>query len=311
MKRRPLVHQEAEQEFTMEEMDRALSEAKNNKATGEDDIPYEMLKNLGEKAKEVLLWLYNSCWNGNGIPTKWRTAIIKPLLKDGKDPKLTESYRPISLTSCVGKILEKLAADRLIYILESRNILNDNQAGFRPNRCTTDQVLKLVQHATDQIHSSKANPRTMTTFFDYEKAFDKVWRDGLLWKMIKLNIPKKLVKYVRHFLSGRKTRVEFNGTRSKAFRLDQGLPQGSCISPLLFLIFINDIDVDLHPDTIASLFADDTATWMVDGKIKGSNRTLMQEEIDKILAWASKWKMSVNKGKTKSMIISSSKKDTK
>ena len=311
MKRRPLVHQEAEQEFTMEEMDRALSEAKNNKATGEDDIPYEMLKNLGEKAKEVLLWLYNSCWNGNGIPTKWRTAIIKPLLKDGKDPKLTESYRPISLTSCVGKILEKLAADRLIYILESRNILNDNQAGFRPNRCTTDQVLKLVQHATDQIHSSKANPRTMTTFFDYEKAFDKVWRDGLLWKMIKLNIPEKLVKYVRHFLSGRKTRVEFNGTRSKAFRLDQGLPQGSCISPLLFLIFINDIDVDLHPDTIASLFADDTATWMVDGKIKGSNRTLMQEEIDKILAWASKWKMSVNKGKTKSMIISSSNKDTK
>ena len=83
------------------------------------------------------------------------------------------------------------------------------------------------------------------------------------------------------------------------------------ISPLLFLIFINDIDVDLHPDTIASLFADDTATWMVDGKIKGSNRTLMQEEIDKILAWASKWKMSVNKGKTKSMIISSSNKDTK
>ena len=112
-------------------------------------------------------------------------------------------------------------------------------------------------------------------------------------------------------MSGRKTRVEFNGTRSKAFRLDQGLPQGSCISPLLFLIFINDIDVHLHPDTIASLFADDTATWMVDGKIKGSNRTLMQEEIDKILAWASKWKMSVNKGKTKSMIISSSNKDTK
>ena len=215
------------------------------------------------------------------------------------------------MTSCVGKILEKLAADRLIYILESRNILNDNQAGFRPNRCTTDQVLKLVQHATDQIHSSKANPRTMTTFFDYEKASDKVWRDGLLLKMIKLNIPEKLVKYVRHFLSGRKTRVEFNGTRSKAFRLDQGLPQGSCISPLLFLIFINDIDVNFHPDTIASLFADNTATWMVDGKIKGSNRTLMQEEIDKILAWASKRKMSVNKGKTKSMIISSSNKDTK
>ena len=125
----------------MEELERAIDESKRNKAS---DIPYEILKNLGSKPKELLLFLYNKCWERNGIPTKWKTAIIKPLLKDGKDPKETVSYRPISLTCCMGKLLEKIIADRLIYILEDRNLINDNQAGSRPNRCTTDQVLKLV-----------------------------------------------------------------------------------------------------------------------------------------------------------------------
>ena len=124
-----------------------------------------------------------------------------------------------------------------------------------------------------------------------------------------MNLPNRFIRYVHHFLSGRKTRVEINGSRSDNSRLDEGLPQGSSISPLLFLIFINDIDVELDPDTTASLFADDTAAWMKDGKIRGSNRVLMQQEIDKILEWADKWKMKVNEDKTKVMVISSSNRD--
>ena len=133
-------------------MMRVINEASNNKAARSDDIPYEMIKNLGEKALEMLLHLYNRCWEGEGIPTKWREATIKTLLKEDKDPKDPTSYRPISLTSCLGKILEKIIANRLIFILESRGILSNNQAGFRPGRCTTDQLLKLVQEASDNIH---------------------------------------------------------------------------------------------------------------------------------------------------------------
>ena len=195
MKRKPQAHQESEQNFTLEELERVIAEAKNNKAAGEDDVPYEFIKHLGPNAKQFLLYLYNRCWEGEGIPTKWRTAIIKPLLKGGKDPKLTVSYRPISLTSCVGKLLEKMVADRMLHILEDRNVLNDSQAGFRPGRCTTDQVLKLIQQASDQMHSTD-NPRTMATFFDYEKAYDKVWRDGLLFKMQQLSIPERYIRYV-------------------------------------------------------------------------------------------------------------------
>ena len=124
--------------------------------------------------------------------------------------------------------------------------------------------------------------------------------------MLKMNLPSRFVKYTRHFLSGRKTRVEVNGVRSAPFRLNQGLPQGSSISPLLFLIFINDIDVDLDIDTIASVFADGTAFWMKEGKIRETNKRLMQG----IIAWADRWKMKFNEGKTKAMVIAISRKDT-
>ena len=100
----------------------------------------------------MLLTLYQKCWRGEGIPTFWRVAVIKTLLKEDKDPKDPVSYRPISLTSCLGKILEKIIANRLIYILEDRGLLTENQAGFRPGRSTVDQVLKLVQEASDNMH---------------------------------------------------------------------------------------------------------------------------------------------------------------
>ena len=197
-----------------------------------------------------------------------------------------------------------------MYILESKGLINDNQAGFRQNRATTDQILQLVQSASDQLHlPAKESKGTMCTFFDYEKAYDKVWRDGLLFKMTQLQIPTRYLRYVRSFLSTRNTVVEINGTKSKTFLLNEGLPQGSAISPLLFLIFINDIDVNIHPDTLVSLFADDTAIWTQIGKDREQSRKKMQEGIDRICEWAHKWKMKLNEGKTKLVIISTKETD--
>ena len=302
---------EAEQDITMFELERAIEETGTNKAAGKDEIPYEFLRNLGTKAKLMILCLMNKCWQGENLPRQWRTAIIRTLLKDGKDPKETTSYRPISLTSCLGKVLEKIVADRLMHFMESRGLINDNQAGFRQNRATTDQVMKLVQSASDQLHKPKGQSKlTLCTFFDYEKAYDKVWRDGLLYKMIRLEIPWRYIRYVRFFLSTRQTVVNINGVASKMFTLNEGLPQGSAISPLLFLIFINDIDVDLHPDTLVSLFADDTAVWTQRGVDQEHSQRIMQEEIDKICEWARKWKMKLNEGKTKTVVISTKPSDT-
>ena len=319
-RKRPSVIQENEKSITMEELNRVIDESGLNKAAGEDDIPYELVKHLGPRAREMLLHIFNLVWTGGPIPANWVTAIIKTLLKDGKDPKITSSYRPISLTACMGKLMEKIVADRLTYVLEKRGLLADSQAGFRQNRCTTDQVLRMTQLATDQIQARNQSSATVITFFDYEKAYDKVWRAGLLLKMQEMGIPDRFIQYVRSFLSARKTTVEVNGVRSSSFFLKDGLPQGSSISPLLFLIFINDIGIDLHPDTIASLFADDTAVGTqhegTPGKpppitrIHAQLQTRTQEEVDKIINWAKKWKMSVNGDKTKVLVMSSNTADT-
>ena len=310
LKRKTTTQQESEQDITMEELNRVIEEAGNNKAAGTDDIPYELIKHLGPKARQMLLYIFNQCWAGEELPSNWLTALIKPLLKDGKDPKETKSYRPISLTSCLGKLLEKIIADRLTFILEDRGLLADSQAGFRQNRCTVDQVLKMTQDATDQMHRKGTESSTIVTFFDYEKAYDKVWRLGLIHKMQTMGIPDRFIKYTRNFLMSRKTAVEVNGSRSKSFILKEGLPQGSAISPILFLIFINDIGVDLHPLTIASLFADDTSIWIHGNKDRKDTQTLLQTEVNVIMDWAELWKMSVNKDKTQSLVISSSTKDT-
>ena len=320
-RRRKTTMHESEQNITIEELDRVISQAGLNKAAGEDDIPYELIKYLGEKAREMLLHIYNLVWAGKSIPANWRTAVIKTLLKEGKDPKITSSYRPISLTACLGKLMEKIVADRLTYVLENQGLLADSQAGFRQNRCTTDQVLRMTQLATDQIQARNQSSATVVTFFDYEKAYNKVWRAGLLHKMQSMELPGKFIQYTRSFLSGRKTTVEVDGARSNQFILKEGLPQGSSISPLLFLVFINDIGVDLHPNTIASLFADDTAIGnqfeSSSGAPKPSTEDIhadlqmrTQEEVNKIIEWAEVWKMAVNGGKTKVLVISSNPNDT-
>ena len=144
----------------------------------------------------------------------------------------------------------------------------------------------MTQLTTNHIQTRREESATAIAFFDYyAKAFDKVWRNGLLFKMQELNIPSKLIRYTWNFLSSRKTYVEVNGVKSKSFILKEGLPHGSAISPLLFLIFINDIGVDLHDETIASLFADDTSIGRHGGQ-EDKLKNLMQIEVNKILEWA-------------------------
>ena len=308
---KPTQRVECESPIMLEEMELVIDETKTDKAAGQDDIPNEFIKKLGPKAKQLMLHMYNRIWSGEEIPHKWRVATIKPLLKDGKDPAFPSSYRPISLTACLGKVMEKIVANRLGKFLENNKLINENQAGFRTERCTADQVLKLVQMATDTMQNKKeAGSATVITFFDFEKAYDKVWRDGLLSKMIHMKIPYLFIKYVRHFLSARKTRVEVNRTSSDNFWLNEGLPQGSAISPLLFLIFINDIDTEIHRNANPSLFADDTAVWVTVGKTRTAAEQKMQQSVNAISAWADRWKMSLNIDKTEAMIISSNNADT-
>ena len=256
-----------------------------------------MIKNLGRKAREMMLTLYNKCWEGDQLPQEWRTSIIKPLLKSGKNPGETKSYRPIALTSCMGKILKKIITARIVHLLEGGRLIIDDQAGYRKGRSTVDQILRLTQDATDGIQS-KDNLTTVVTFFDMENAFDKTWRRGLLLKMIRMGMPGAYVNYVRNFLANRKIQVEIGGTRSRQEFLSQGIPQGSAISPILFLIYINDIGERKEENTRMNIFADDTAMW-IRGRSVEEIQQKMQRKVNNIEKWAKEWKMKINIGKRK------------
>ena len=149
------------------------------------------------------------------IPQNWRNGKIIPILKNGKPPEAIPSYRPICLTSCVGKLMERVINKRIMYKLESRNMLNENQAGFRSSRSVEDQLIRLSQTISDGFQDRE---KTTLALLDYAKAYDKVWRDGLLLKMIDMGVGESVVRWIQCWLSNRKAWVEFEGEKTKTFR---------------------------------------------------------------------------------------------
>ena len=162
-----------EEVFSMTELNRALRKLKARKSPGPDNLHNEMLKHLGPKAKKVLLLYINMTWNQGLLPNAWKTAMIKPILKKGNPAEDLSSYRPISLTSCFGKITERMINDRLYFWLESNKILNSHQAGFRSGRRTDDQLFKLSQKVIDGFHEKQS---TTAIFVDLQQAYDRIWR---------------------------------------------------------------------------------------------------------------------------------------
>ena len=152
--------------FIMEELKTALSSLSLKKAPGPDQVTNEMLINLGPQGKKKLLQLFNDSWRTGIVPEVWKEATILPIHKKGKDKKKATSYRPISLTSCVGKLMERLINNRLTWHLESKGHINPEQAAFRQNRSTEDQVSYLTQAIGDAFQEKK---HTLAVWVDLEK----------------------------------------------------------------------------------------------------------------------------------------------
>ena len=171
--------------FNAHELEDALKDLKDKKSHGSDKIPNEMLKHMGPKAKSKLIGLYNNIWKEGIVPEKWREAVMVPMYKKGKERSKTTSYRPISLTSCVGKLMERLIYSLLVWHLEKKNILIPEQCGFRHHRSTEDQDAYIAQHIEDGFQDKR---HTLAVWIDTKKAFDKVWKDGLRLKLHKSGI---------------------------------------------------------------------------------------------------------------------------
>ena len=239
-------------------------------------------------------------FNESKCPQEWRNAIIIPLLKSGKDAGAIDSYRPISLTSCVVKLMERIIARRLIYMLDIKGTLSNTQCGGRAMRCCEDQIIRICQAVEDGFQQPKPH-RTVMALFDYSKAFDRVWKQKLVLNMLEYNIPVKLVRWIAGFLENRQARVCYANSFSKTVALRQGVPQGSVLAPLLFLLFINPI-AKLLPATNA-MFVDDLSVWITDTSLEAAERRL-QEAVNAVVEWSTTNKMKLNVSKSEATFFS-------
>jgi ribonuclease HI len=281
-----------EQDFNMTELDTAVKKLACRKAPGPDNIKNEMIKNLGPKGKTSLLNLINKTWKESTLPSTWLTATITPILKKGKNPEEPKSYRPISLTSCIGKLAERMVNNRLYWWLEEGKILDNSQAGFRRGCRTEDQLFRLTQNTIDGFQEKKD---TTAVFIDLQQAYDRIWRKGLLIKMQRLGISGRMLDWIQAFLTNRTIRTRIDGTLSSKKTLEEGLPQGSALSCTLFLIFLNDLPANL--DVSLALFADDLAIW-VTGKYPILARAKLNRALSVIGAYCNFWKLKLNESKT-------------
>jgi len=287
-------------DLTMAELNDAIRHLKNKKAPGKDGICNEMIKRLCPDAKKKLLELFNQSWRTGVFPTAWKEAIITPILKKGKDPRKKTSYRPISLLSCLGKTLERIINKRLMHHLESNNLINAEQTAFRKNRNTEDQLIYLTQSIENAFQEKK---KVVATFIDLSKAFDKVWKKGLLLKMKNAEIHGLMYAWIKSFLSHRTARVKLNDSFSQTVKIREGVPQGGVISPTLFNIFINDITKDLSRHISRALHADDFAVWHASESLATAT-IRMQEALDLTAKWAKDWCVTINSLKTVSTCFS-------
>jgi ribonuclease HI len=278
--------------FNLNELKEAIRSAKNNKSPGDDKIPYELLKNLHKNALDTLLSFYNQIWSNGNLPTDWHHAIILPLLKPTKDASVPDSYRPISLTPTLCKVMEKMVANRLQWYLETKNLINKNQSGFRKYKSTIDQILKLQDTILKKFKNKES---VLAVFIDFERAYDMLHVPTLLRKLQSLGLTGNTTNWIENFLSNRTFQVKVGSEFSNKLIQQNGTPQGSVISPLLFLIMINDIPSG--PDNVEmSLFADDSAIYMGQRNIK-TLISKIQLSVDIIHNWCNQngFKISLNK----------------
>ena len=260
-----------------------------NKAHGWDEISVRMIKLSDSALVLPLKTIFTNCLRRGLFPEIWKYANVVPVHKKN-EKNLKGNCRPISLLPIFGKIFEKLIYDSLYSHLVSHELLNPNQSGFRPGDSAVNQLLSIT-HTIFKAFDCNPPLDVRTVYLDISKAFDRVWHDGLIYKLKRCGVSGQLLLLVQSFLKDRKKRTVLNGQSSTWGDISAGVPQGSILGPLFFLVYINDLAVGLKCNV--KLFADDTSLFTV---VEDSNTAAndLNHDLDLISQWAHTWRMSFN-----------------
>ena len=267
-----------------------------NKAYGHDAVSPKMLIEASNQLSYPLCKLFNLSLCYNKYPSTWKIANVVPIFKKN-DPKKVENYRPISLLCCISKLFEKCIYKYLHNYIVDHNILSSHQSGFRKGDSTLNQLLFITNEFSKALDEGR---EIRVVFFDISKAFDRVWHKGLLSKLKSIGIKGNLYNWICSYLSSRKQKVIIKGGESNLLEINAGVPQGSILGPLFFLIFINDIVLEIGCSI--KLFADDTSIYVVIENPNQAAETL-NINLQKVHKWSKDWLVKFNPQKTESLII--------
>ena len=277
-------------EFGCKDFENAINELSSNSATGPDNFPAILLKKCKLALIPSLMVIWRSSLDQGFIDPLMKTAYITPIHKGG-GKTVPKNYRPIALTSHLIKVFEKLVRNHVVKHLETNNLMNPNQHGFRSGRSCLSQLL---EHQENIVNELVAGNDVDVVYLDFSKAFDKVDHSVVLKKMSKLKIGGRVGKWLYSFLTGRTQTVVISGSKSATAPVVSGVPQGTVLGPIIFLILISDIDQDVREAFISS-FADDTR---VGRAVKNAqDAQSLQCALNAIYKWADENNMSFNEDK--------------
>lgn len=267
----------------------ALSAVDPSKGAGPDRLPPILFKQCAASLSLPVSILFNKSLSNGVFPDAWKIASISPIHKNGNIHNVA-NYRPISILNCLGKVLEKIVHDALYRSI--RHVISVRQHGFMKNRSTTTNLMTFVHGLIGNLEKRK---QIDTVYIDFSKAFDKVPHSLAVDKMRCIGLPDWIIEWTLSYLTNREGFVKFNGAVSNSFNIPSGVPQGSHLGPLIFIIFVNDICSLLHCDCL--MYADDLKIYRT---VSSSlDCFALQEDLNRLLAWCNLNRMQVNSTKCK------------
>ena len=284
--------------ISVQGVEKLLTGINPNKAAGPDQVPCRILKELSTTLAPVLAAIFTQSLETGTLPSAWKTAFVSPIFKKGATCQ-AENYRPVSLTCVTCKMLEHIICHHVRSHLDRHGILSPLQHGFRSGHSCETQLLTTMY---DLLSIRDSGSQTDVIVLDFSKAFDKVPHRRLLNKLRLYGVSGPILQWIDMFLSGRSQNVTVDGCFSSKTAVTSGVPQGTVLGPLLFLLFINDLPTVLDPSTRCRLFADDCLVYRVINSI--DDQLQLQKDLTALEKWSHQWGMNFNAKKCNVMTIS-------